>query len=168
VIALVPSMGAGEAGGNSAPQTLADFALPSEPGNERQAMERVVEAVKELGLSDRRLARFKTAVAEATMNAMEHGNNYRPEVPVTIRVLTSETAVSVRITDEGGGAPIPEPESPDLEAKLASQQTPRGWGLFLIENMVDEMRITGDGACHTVELILRLKGDDLASKKKAP
>ena len=27
---------------------------------------------------------------------------------------------------------------PDLEAKLAGLQTPRGWGLFLIGNMVDE------------------------------
>lgn len=99
------------------------------------------------------------------MNAMEHGNDYRPEVPVTIQVLASETVLSVRITDEGGGAPIPEPEAPDLEAKLASQQAPRGWGLFLIENMVDEMHVTSNEACHTVELILRLKGDDLVSKK---
>ncbi len=158
-------MEAGEAGGNSAQQTLVNFALPSEPGNEQQAMEQVVGAVKELDLSDRRLERLKTAVAEATMNAMEHGNNYRPEVPVTIQVLASQTVLSVRITDEGEGAPISEPESPDLEAKLASRQGPRGWGLFLIQNMVDEMRITSDEAYHSVELILRLKGDDSASKK---
>src|SRR5215208_3802011 len=161
----MPSMGAGEAGRGSARQTLADFALPSEPGNEQRAMERVVEAIKELDLSDRRLERLKTAVAEATMNAMEHGNDYRPEAPVAIQVFASETALWVRITDEGGGAPIPEPESPDLEAKLASRQAPRGWGLFLIQNMVDEMCITGDEAYHTVELILRLEGDDLASQK---
>lgn len=160
-----PSVGAGEVGRNGARRTLANFVLPSEPGNEQQAMEQVVEAVKELDLSDRCLERLKTAVAEATMNAMEHGNNYWPEVPVTVQVLASETALSVRITDEGGGTPITEPESPDLEAKLASQQGPRGWGLFLIENMVDEMRITGDGAHHSVELILRLKGDDRVSKK---
>lgn len=159
------SMGAGEGGRNGDRQTLADFALPSEPGNEQQAMEQVAEAVKELGLSDRRLERLKTAVAEAAMNAMEHGNNYRPEVPVTIQVLASQTVLSVRITDEGGGAPIPDPESPDLEAKLASRQEPRGWGLFLIENMVDEMCITSDEACHSVELFLRLKGDDHVGKK---
>jgi anti-sigma regulatory factor (Ser/Thr protein kinase) len=165
VISTKPSTEGGEVGRHSARQTLAEFALPSEPGNEWQAMEQVVEAIKELDLPDRHLERLKTAVAEATMNAMEHGNDYRPEVPVTIQVLASETALSVRITDEGGGVPIPEPESPDLEAKLDSQQTPRGWGLFLIENMVDEMCITGDEACHTVELIFYLKGDDLASQK---
>ncbi|MDQ3784490.1 MAG: ATP-binding protein [Actinomycetota bacterium] len=131
-------------------------------------MEQVVEAVRELHLPDRRLERLETAVAEATMNAMEHGNGYRPEAPVTIQVLASETALSVRVTDESGGTLIPEPESPDLEAKLASRQSTRGWGLFLIQNMVDEIRVTGDEAHRTVELILHLKGEGLASKKKTP
>jgi anti-sigma regulatory factor (Ser/Thr protein kinase) len=160
-----PQMGAGEAGRNSPRRTLANFALSSEPGNERQAMEQVVEAVKELGLSNRRLERLETAVAEATMNAMEHGNSYQSGSPVTIQVFASETVLSVCITDEGGDTPIPEPESPDLEAKLASQQTPRGWGLFLIENMVDQMCITSGDSYHTVELLLHLKGDDCASQK---
>ena len=61
--------------------------MPSEPGNEHPAMERVAEAVKELGLPAQRLERLKTAVAEATMNAMEHGSRYRSEVPVVIQVL---------------------------------------------------------------------------------
>ncbi|MEA2134220.1 MAG: hypothetical protein QOC68_2129, partial [Solirubrobacteraceae bacterium] len=33
-----------------------------------------------------------------------------------------------------------------------------GWGLFLIENMVDETRETSDGEHHTLELALRLEG----------
>jgi Domain of unknown function (DUF5911) len=37
--------------------------VPSEPGNERLAMERVAEVVKEVGLSEQRLSRLKTAVA---------------------------------------------------------------------------------------------------------
>ena len=39
-------------------------------------------------------------------------------------------------------------------------QAPRGWGLFLIKNMVDDMRVSGDGTHHTVELFLNLKGDN--------
>ena len=69
-------------------RVLAELSVPSEPGNERLAMERVAEVIKELGLSEQRLERLKTAVAEATMNAMEHGNRYRPEVPVVIEVLS--------------------------------------------------------------------------------
>jgi anti-sigma regulatory factor (Ser/Thr protein kinase) len=135
---------------------LAEFSVPSEPGNERMAMERVAEAIGELEVRGENLERLKTAVAEATMNAMEHGNHYRAESPVLIEVLASDTQLSVKITDEGSGPPAFHSETPDLEAKLEGKQTPRGWGLFLIKSMVDEMSITGDDGHHTIELVVRL------------
>ena len=146
---------------SDARRTLAEFSLPSEPGNERRAMERVAEAVSGLGLPERTLEKLKTAVAEATMNAMEHGNNYEPEIPVDIQVWHLENCLLVRIVDRGGGPPpSPNAELPDLEAKLEGAQTPRGWGLFLIRNMVDEMRVSGNSDHHTIELVIYLKGDD--------
>ena len=48
-----------------------------------------------------------------------------------------------------------EATTPDLEAKLAGEQSPRGWGLFLIKNMVDEMNIQQDESGHTIELVIR-------------
>jgi serine/threonine-protein kinase RsbW len=146
---------------SGARRTLAEFSLPSEPGNERRAMDEVARAVSGLGLPQRTLERLKTAVAEATMNAMEHGNNYEPEVPVDIQVWLLEECLLVRIIDRGGGPPPrPSAEVSDLEAKLEGAQTPRGWGLFLIENMVDEMRVSGNPDHHTIELVINLKGDD--------
>ena len=158
--------GAGPAAGGTstlaaAEQVLAEFEVPSAAGNERLAIDRVAEAVRGLGLPGPRLERLKTAVGEATMNAIEHGNHNRPELPVGVRVAASEAELSVRITDKGGDRPIPEPGTPDLEAKLAGLQTPRGWGLFLIRNMVDELRTEGDEQHHVVELLVHLeKGAD--------
>jgi anti-sigma regulatory factor (Ser/Thr protein kinase) len=143
---------------NGDARTLVEFDLPSEPGNEREAIERVSAAVAGLRLPSERLERLKTAVGEATMNAMEHGNAYRPDMPVTIRVSTSAEHLKVEITDLGGEREIPDPVTPDLDAKLAGEQTPRGWGLFLIRNMVDDLKATSDGSRHTVELVLRLEG----------
>ena len=146
---------------SGARRTLADFSLPSVPGNERRAMEEVARAVSGLGLPQRTLERLKTAVAEATMNAMEHGNRYNPEVPVNIQVWRLEDCLLVRIIDRGGGPPpSPDAETPDLEAKLEGAQSPRGWGLFLIRNMVDELRVSGNPDHHTIELVTYLKGDD--------
>lgn len=139
---------------------LAEFSVASQPGNERQAMDQVGEAIEGCGLSPARIERLKTAVAEATMNAMEHGNQYRPELSVQIRVLSTPSQVSVQITDEGGDRPIPEAQTPDLEAKLAGLQTPRGWGLFLIKNMVDDVVVSDAGVHHTIELVMRLEGDE--------
>jgi anti-sigma regulatory factor (Ser/Thr protein kinase) len=145
-------------GNNPSWQTLADVTLPSEPGNERRATEEVARAVSGLELPERTLQRLKTAVAEATLNAMEHGNHYRAELPVLIEVSVSEADLSVKITDEGSGPPAFRSETPDIEAKLEGMQTLRGWGLFLIRNLVDEMNVSGDEHHHTVELILHLDG----------
>jgi serine phosphatase RsbU (regulator of sigma subunit)/anti-sigma regulatory factor (Ser/Thr protein kinase) len=136
--------------------------IPSEIGNERLAMSYVAGVLKSFNLPARRLDQLGTAVAEATMNAMEHGNHYSPELPVTLQVLSSGSAIAVRISDQGGNGQLPvqeEYEAPDIEAKLSEQQSPRGWGLFLIQNMVDEMHILSDEKTHTIELILRLEGD---------
>ena len=141
---------------SGARRTLAELSVPSEPGNERRAMEEVAAAVGRLGLPGPTLERLKTAVAEATMNAMEHGNHYHAELPVIIEVSASDAELSVKITDEGSGPAAFDSETPDLEAKLEGVQTPRGWGLFLIKSMVDEMNVTGDEHHHTVELILHL------------
>jgi serine phosphatase RsbU (regulator of sigma subunit)/CHASE1-domain containing sensor protein/anti-sigma regulatory factor (Ser/Thr protein kinase) len=141
-------------------RVLADFTLPSKPGNERPAMEKVADAVKGLPLSELRLDRLKTAVAEATMNAMEHGNRYDPEVPVKIQVWLLKERLLVRVIDRGSG-PLSSltAKGPDLEAKLEDAQTPRGWGVFLIERMVDEVRVSGNPDHHTLELIMRLEAD---------
>ena len=94
------------------------------------------------------------------MNAIEHGNHNDAELDVALHVAASEEDIKVRITDHGGGREIPEEvETPDIEAKLNGLQTPRGWGLFLIQNMVDDMKVTSDEHTHTIELSLKLKGN---------
>jgi len=142
----------------SAGVVLDEFDIPSEVGNERAALERVEQAVRGIKLEARRLENLKTAVAEATMNAMEHGNGFDPELPVHVRAVQADGAIRVSITDHGGARGIGDAPEPDLEAKLAGDQTPRGWGLFLIRNMVDEMHVSGDEHHHTVELVLRTDG----------
>src|SRR2546421_1368532 len=151
--------------GNNGWRTLAELSIASEPGNERQAMEQVSHAVQELNLPERRLEQLKTAVAEATMNAMEHGNKYQSDLPVTIQVLSSATTLTVRISDKGNGQPIDVSQAPDIEAKLAELQSPRGWGLFMIKNLVDNVHVISDENHHTLELILNLEGDSHDGQK---
>ena len=147
-----------------APRRLASFALPSVPGNERIALGQVAGSVASLGLSPARLDKLKTAVAEATMNAIEHGNDSRPELPVRVEVFHSGAEVIVTITDRGGRNDDSGSESsaelPELGRKLAGEQGPRGWGLFLIRNMVDAMDITTEGEKHTVRLMMRIGSQD--------
>ena len=142
------------------PRRLDAFELPSEPGNERLALARVAECVQGLGLPDGRLEKLKTAVAEATMNAIEHGNKNRAEIPVEVEVTQNGDEIVVAISDQGGdsGASSDAAEEPDLLRKLDGGQSPRGWGLFLIRNMVDAMDITTNGQRHTIWLTMRTGG----------
>jgi serine phosphatase RsbU (regulator of sigma subunit)/anti-sigma regulatory factor (Ser/Thr protein kinase) len=134
---------------------LDEFTTPSEMGNERAVMERVGVAVEAFGLEPARLERLKTAVSEAAMNAIEHGNGGDPGLDVGVRVEARGDVLTVAITDFGGEVDVEGTEVPDIEAKLVGDQTPRGWGLFLIEQMVDEMRTSSDGTHHVVELVMR-------------
>ncbi len=162
------------------PRRLDAFSLPSEPGNERLALARVAGTVKDLGLSEGRLEKLKTAVAEATMNAIEHGNGNQAEIPVEVEVTQDGDEIIVAISDQGGDATAGDAtagdatggdaqasdatagsapaEEPDLLKKLDGAQSPRGWGLFLIRNMVDAMDITTNGQRHTIWLTMRTGG----------
>jgi anti-sigma regulatory factor (Ser/Thr protein kinase) len=138
-------------------RVLADFSIESRAGNERIATRQVAHAVRPLGLGSRRLQRLETAVSEAALNAMEHGNHFDADKPVRVRVVASDTEVIVSVCDCGAAAwREPTPEVPDIQAKLADRQSPRGWGLFLMTNMVDEVTHELDGCMHCVKLRMRL------------
>jgi serine phosphatase RsbU (regulator of sigma subunit)/anti-sigma regulatory factor (Ser/Thr protein kinase) len=136
-------------------RVLAEFDEPSVVGNERRVMDRVLAAARPAGLDERRLQRLGTAVSEAAMNAIEHGNRANAALPVHVRVSIGGGELVVRIVDRGDGRSIPEPETPDIEAKLAGLQRPRGWGLFLIKNMVDDLRVQNTDTHHAIELVMR-------------
>lgn len=129
------------------------FTTASVEGNERQVMEETVQWLAPHHLPTPLMERIKTAVAEAAMNAMEYGNHFRPELLTEVEVVALPGQVVVRITDQGGYQLAPQPETPNLEAKLAGRQSPRGWGLFLIHNMADEVNRFGDPKRHTIEMI---------------
>ena len=93
-------------------QHAISFELPSQPGNERQAAAQVLAALEDLDLDETRRKRLETAVAEAAMNAMEHGNGYNPDLTVKISILeedsTSKSKLPIRVT----ASPFPPPLIP--------------------------------------------------------
>jgi serine phosphatase RsbU (regulator of sigma subunit)/anti-sigma regulatory factor (Ser/Thr protein kinase) len=152
---------AGTDGAGSDAEVLAEFELPGAFGNEREAMERVARVVAPIEMDPSRRERLKTAVSETAMNAIEYGSQGNPEVPVRVRVERAGSHLRISISDAGLGGAAPELEEaevPDLDAKLAGLQKPRGWGLFLIQQMVDHVEIVRAGDRQTVVLTLELGG----------
>ncbi len=145
-------------------RVLLRVSLPGESGNERLAMDRVAEAIESLDIEPARFERLKTAVSEASMNAIEYGSQNDPKIPIELEAVVVDDDLIVRISDRGLGGPMGEAEEPDLDKKLAGEQKPRGWGLFLIKHMVDAMEVTTHGTGQTVSLTLHLKGADDGSQ----
>jgi len=152
---------AGVADSSADSTALTSFSLPGLAGNDREAMDRVAAAVADLELPPDRVDRLKTAVSEAAMNAIEYGSHGRADVPFDVDVVVTPADVIVRVTDRALSGPVPtDPETPDLERKLAGDQKPRGWGLFLIEHMVDAIDVSADEAAGTQTVTLRIAREE--------
>jgi serine phosphatase RsbU (regulator of sigma subunit)/anti-sigma regulatory factor (Ser/Thr protein kinase) len=146
-------------------QETVTFAVPSEIGGERDVMDRIVEILGD-AIPEDRLAALKTAVSETAMNAIEHGNHGLPGLDVTVSVRRSTEAVSVEIADFGRGQQKPI-ETPDLDLKLAGLQTPRGWGLFLVKELVDKVEEFNQGDQHIVRLTVHIATEPPAKGKQS-
>lgn len=130
-----------------------DLEIPSQPGNELAAVRAITQSLQPYQINERKLEQMKTAIAEATMNAMEHGNHFQAADPVRLQMQVTSGQVIIRVMDHGDINSIPLPDFPDIDAKLAGKQSARGWGMFLIRHMVDEMREYAEGGYHITELI---------------
>lgn len=113
--------------------------LPSTLGYERIARSAVETLAEHMGFSPERIEDVKTAVAEACMNAIEHGNQLDRTTSVTVMFTVGETHIEISVADEGK-TPIPDkiPEP----GRMDKEGNQRGLGLFIISRLVDEIEIT--------------------------
>lgn len=106
--------------------------LPSELGNEKIAMASAATIAARMGFSPDRIDDIKTVVAEACINAIEHGNELDSKIPVTVRLDESDTCLEINVSDVGRNL------IPPLLPQPGHSPHHRGWGMFLIQNLVDE------------------------------
>ena len=116
-----------------------ELAIPSRLGLEQVAVDTAASLAELMGFSEDRIEDLKTAVEEACINAIEHGNKENSNVKVLIELTADDSKLQVDIHDRGKGIPG-RVEKPDIDAKIAGKQTTRGWGLFLIQSLMDEVK----------------------------
>ena len=112
--------------------------LPNEIGYERIAMASSASFAKMFGFSPARIEDLKTVVAEAAVNAMQHGNKGRPDATVTIRMNLKDDTIYVTVTDDGEGIKKIYPK-PDIDRIIDNLDPPIGFGTFLIKQLVDDV-----------------------------
>ena len=139
-------------------QQTIEINIPSKVGYERIAMESSASFAHLAGFLPARIEDLKSAVAEACINAMQHGNQWRPEARVIVRLQFSNDRLIVSVMDQGSG--VPEiPDYPGIQKIVENNASSRGLGIFMIRNLVDEVKFnqTSDGG-HKMVMEIKLPG----------
>lgn len=133
-----------------------EVSLANKLGYERVAMACSASFAQMMGLPPERIEDLKTIVSEAAINAMEHGNKGRPDARVTVSMDCREDTLNVTVKDEGNG--IKEhPPKPDIEKIIEDLESPAGFGLFLIEQLADQVEFNeGSDGGHVVKMALKM------------
>jgi serine/threonine-protein kinase RsbW len=132
--------------------------LPNKIGYERIAMDCSASFARIAGFVQERIDDLKTAVSEACLNAMEHGNQWRADARVIVCMNYSDHTFSVSVMDEGGGL-VEDLQDPDIERKISNLEPTRGLGIFLIKKLVDQVefnKLTSQG--HVLRMVLKMTG----------
>ena len=125
--------------------------LPNDLRTIEHAVEYVMQRCAGCAEYERRLRlNFRVGLTEALSNAMLYGNEQDPDKRVRVEVTVGEEAITAQVTDQGNGfdpSRVPDPTAPENVTK------PGGRGLFLMRELLDEVRFNEEG--NSVTLVLR-------------
>ncbi len=142
---------------SNAKTATVEVRLPSRLGYEKVAMSAASAVAKLMGFREDRIEDLKTAIAEACINAIEHGNRLNEKLSVGVVLSAGADQLEIKVIDDGSGITKPPPK-PDIDRKMHGEEDPRGIGMFLIQALVDEAEwVSGaDGRSSYVRLVIRL------------
>lgn len=136
---------------------LVRLEIPAQPafvGVARSVVTAVASTLE--GIDEDRLEDLRVAVSEACTNAVEAHRRDAVDDRVIVRCITTDDELQISIEDRGSGfdpSEVPPPPRPD-EDPTSSE---RGWGIQLIQALVDEatFRQTDEGTI--VDLVVRFE-----------
>lgn len=123
------------------------IALPNTPGGAKLARKQFVQFAKHLRLGREFIADVEIAIGEALANAAEHGHKLHGTIRVNARV--TDLGMEIVVSDDGVGF-LPGPG----QGEHPGVWSPRGYGIFLMRNVVDEIEFRDNGK--TVRFLKRL------------
>jgi serine/threonine-protein kinase RsbW len=133
-----------------------ELQIPSELGYEKVVMSTAACLAEKMGFAPDKVEDLKTAVSEACTNAIEHGNGLNPQVEVAIIFMLETTDLKVKIIDHGQK---PLPQTPPDRSERPDY---RGWGLYLIQSLMDQVEFKSEPGRNELQLTYQLKSSGLA------
>jgi serine/threonine-protein kinase RsbW len=127
-----------------------ELSFPSELGYEKVAREAVAAFARRLGCDRERVEDLKTALGEACINAIEHGNGRAPGLRVDVSCIGADDHLEIEVHDQGLNRYESSGMVASIDLKLSGLAPLRGMGLMMIAQLVDEAGFTEsvDGGNH--------------------
>jgi serine/threonine-protein kinase RsbW len=120
-------------------QATIEMMFPSELGYEKISRDAIGTLARNLGFDAERVEDLRTALSEACINAIEHGNQRQAHLRIHITCTISRNRLVIVVSDEGlRFHPASRLSTASIEQKLAGLASTRGMGLMLIGQLVDE------------------------------
>ena len=127
--------------------------LPMLPDMEIAASKTATAMAEYMSMSPDRIDEVRMAVVEACINAIEHSGAPDRKVHITFSILGDPVPETLRIeiADLGIGFEPDQVEEPRIEEKLKANRK-RGWGLKIIEGLMDEVEVETGSRGTTVRM----------------
>ena len=98
---------------------------------------------QKVSISQKMYGKVYLSLAEATVNAIRHGNKNYPNKQVTVQIEKSEQKIVLIIKDMGEGFDYNNIQDPTIPSNL---EKPHGRGIFIISNLSDEIEFNELGS----------------------
>jgi serine/threonine-protein kinase RsbW len=118
--------------------TVPSLQPPSELGYEKVARDAVAAFARRLGFDGEKIEDLKTALGEACINAIEHGNAHTPGLRIAVSCICEGERLTIEIHDNGVRSYTGHATPAAIEQKLRGLAPMRGMGLLMITELVDE------------------------------
>ena len=120
-------------------QVTIEMLFPSKLGYEKIVRDTIGTLARNMGFDPERVEDLRTALSEACINAIEHGNQRCSHLQIHITCTVSRNRLVIVVSDEGlRFHPAAWLEPASIEEKVAGLASARGMGLLLIGQLVDE------------------------------
>lgn len=138
-------------------EQLLELHLPNILGAEKEAIKKAVIIAEKLGFARDRIEDLKTALAEACINAIEHGNKFDQNKKVKVTLAANNKSLEVIVHDEGEG--IDPKKIPTKRVRDDGLPCRRGYGVFLMSNLMNEFYFEKNpGKGNNVKMLMHLNG----------
>jgi serine/threonine-protein kinase RsbW len=134
-----PAPGAGQA----QPQVKLDITFPAQVDRIGGVVEKVIALARQMHGDTDKEQEIALALTEALANAIKHGSKSDPSLKVQCQVIADRSAMLIIVRDSGPGF---DPGSVANPLESAGLNADHGRGLFMIRQLMDEVRFERRGA----------------------